>query len=96
MKEMLNGQYKTFVKTLFEGVEDLQIDPETLQIVGISSRHGEQIKLLSKIKTVGLSPDVWMEGIQDQIIRFLKKSFFDTYEDMDLDIPSVPEDFKEL
>jgi hypothetical protein len=37
-----------------------------------------------------------MEGIQDQIIRFLKKSFFDTYEDMDLDIPSVPEDFKEL
>jgi hypothetical protein len=30
MKEMLNGQYKTFVKTLFEGIEDLKIDPETL------------------------------------------------------------------
>jgi hypothetical protein len=30
------------------------------------------------------------------MIRFLKKSLFDTYEDMDLDIPNVPEDFKEL
>jgi len=30
------------------------------------------------------------------MIRFLKRSLFDTYEDMDLDIPNVPEDFKEL
>ena len=30
------------------------------------------------------------------MIRFLKKSLFDTYEDMDLDIPNVPEDFNKL
>lgn len=37
-----------------------------------------------------------MEGIQDGMVHVMKRSFFDAYEDMDQDIPSVPEDFKEL
>jgi len=30
------------------------------------------------------------------MISYLKKSLFDTYEDMDLDLPNAPEDTKDL
>jgi len=61
MKEMLAGYGKSFLQTLFEGIEDLKIDPESLMIVGFKSRHEEYIRLLQKIKTVNCGPDYWLE-----------------------------------
>jgi hypothetical protein len=41
-------------------------------------------------------PDVWMQAVERGMLKVMKKMIFETYEDMDRDIPPIPEDFREL
>ncbi len=71
------------------------IDPDTCEITALTSSYGERVDLKTVINTTGM-PDVWMQAVERGMLKVMKKMIFETYEDMDRDIPPIPEDFREL
>lgn len=91
--QLIEGTPQAFLVQLFEGIDKLNVDPKTKRIVSMVSKQGEEIRFSKEIDT-NENPEMWLRNLETMMAYTLKEKMINCFEDMDLDIPLVPQEVK--
>lgn len=96
MIERLKDGERSFITSIFNGVEKVAVSGASNQVTDMYSSTGEQLELWFAIPTMNLFPEVWLKRVETNMKDAVKHHIIMTYCDMDQDCPKVPEEAKEL
>ena len=86
---LVQGRSQAFLQSLFEGIDSLRVNPSARAINGMCSKLGESIPFSKSVPTGG-SPEQWLMQLEKAMTNEMKFQVFYSYEDMDMDLPSIP------
>ncbi len=89
--QLIQGEEKTFIQTIYQGVIQLRFNQER-RVIAVSSFDGEFIQLEKPIVTSNQPIEKWLFNLENMLMESMKAQILCAYQDMDKDQPTVPED----
>lgn len=80
----MKDETKSFIGSIFEGVEQVKFHEITQDITHMRSKDGEEVSLIRDVITRGGTVDSWLKNFEISMINTVKESLFLTFEQMGL------------